>query len=60
MKLRQENRYVDAIGFSMASHFERLEDAGIVDAVFVPTVNEWDGFKSLQLNLKAIRPGQKP
>jgi single-stranded-DNA-specific exonuclease len=58
MKLRKKNQSIDAIGFSMASHFEKLGDANMVDAAFVPTVNEWEGLKSLQLNLKAIRPSK--
>jgi len=58
MKLRQKNRSIDAIGFSMAPHFEKLGTANIVDAVFIPTVNEWEGLKYLQLNLKALRPSQ--
>jgi len=58
MKLRKKNQSIDAIGFSMASHFEKLGTANIVDAVFIPTVNEWEGLKCLQLNLKALRPSQ--
>ncbi len=27
-----------------------------VDAVFTPFINEWEGARYLQLNLKAIRP----
>jgi len=58
MKLGQKNQSIDAIGFSMASHFDKLGTANIVDAVFIPTVNEWEGLKCLQLNLKALRPSQ--
>lgn len=58
MKLRKKNQSIDAIGFSMASHFEKLGTANIVDAVFIPTVNEWEGLKCLQLNLKALRASQ--
>jgi len=58
MKLRQKNRSIDAIGFSMAPDLEKLGAANIIDAVFVPAVNEWGGLKCLQLNLKAVRPSQ--
>lgn len=58
MKLGQKNQSIDAIGFSMASHFDKLGTANIVDAVFIPTVNEWEGLKCLQLNLKALRPSR--
>ena len=59
MKLRQKNRSIDAIGFSMAPHFEKLGSANIIDAVFIPAVNEWEGLKCLQLNLKALRPSKE-
>jgi len=56
MKLRQRNQSLDAIGFDMAVFFDRLEAATTVDAVFTPFVNEWEGVRCLQLNLKAFRP----
>jgi single-stranded-DNA-specific exonuclease len=59
MKLRKKNQSIDAIGFSMASHFEKLGDVNMVDAAFFPTVNEWEGLRSLQLNLKALRPSKE-
>jgi single-stranded-DNA-specific exonuclease len=42
----------------MASFFENLAVTNRVDAVFTPTVNEWEGVRSLQLNVKALRPSQ--
>jgi single-stranded-DNA-specific exonuclease len=56
MKLRQRNQSLDAIGFDMAIFFDRLDAATTVDAVFTPFVNEWEGTRCLQLNLKAVRP----
>ncbi|MEW6418810.1 MAG: DHH family phosphoesterase [Nitrospirota bacterium] len=56
MKLRQRNQSLDAIGFDMAIFFDRLEAAAMVDAVFTPFVNKWEGTRCLQLNLKAVRP----
>lgn len=58
MKLRQKNRAIDAIGFNMATSFDKLAAATTVDAVFSPHVNEWEGVRSLQLNLKALRPSR--
>ena len=58
MKLKQNNQSIDAIGFNMASFFENLAVTNIVDAVFTPTVNEWEGVRSIQLNVKALRPSQ--
>jgi single-stranded-DNA-specific exonuclease len=59
MKLRQRNQSFDAIGFDMAAILEKLEGASAVDAVFTPEINEWNGGRCLQLNLKALRPSPK-
>ncbi len=56
MMTRQKNTNIDAIGFSMGKLIEMLEGANTFDIVFTPSMNEWNGTKSLQLNLKAIRP----
>ncbi len=64
MKLRQKNHALEAIGFDMAMAYNTLlyngeNDAKVftaVDAVFTPFINEWEGARYLQLNLKAIRP----
>lgn len=52
MKLKHGAHSVDAIGFDMGS----TEVSGAVDAVFTPTLNEYNGSSYLQLSLKAIRP----
>jgi single-stranded-DNA-specific exonuclease len=54
MKLKQKSSSVDAIGFAMGSIFESLSTTSL-DAVFTPTINEWNGSKYLQLNLTAFR-----
>ncbi|MDA8091852.1 MAG: single-stranded-DNA-specific exonuclease RecJ [Nitrospiraceae bacterium] len=60
MKLREEkgqkNFPVDAIGFNMGASINLIEECQAVDAVFTPVINEWEGGKSLQLNLKGLRP----
>ncbi len=56
MKLRQRSQSLDAIGFDMGSFFERLEVSTTIDAVFTPVINEWEGSRCLQLNLRAFRP----
>jgi single-stranded-DNA-specific exonuclease len=64
MKLKQKNHALEAIGFDMAAAYNTLllngePDAALsttVDAVFTPFINEWEGARYLQLNLKAIRP----
>ncbi|MBI4691145.1 MAG: DHH family phosphoesterase [Nitrospirae bacterium] len=54
LKLKQGFQSIDAIGFDMGD--SPLPD--IVDAVFTLGVNEYNGNRYLQLNLKAIRPGK--
>ncbi|MEW6067329.1 MAG: single-stranded-DNA-specific exonuclease RecJ [Nitrospirota bacterium] len=56
MKLRQKNQSFDAIGFDMGEFLGMLDGHETVDAVFTPCVNEWEGGRCLQLNLKALRP----
>lgn len=56
MRLRQKSQSLDAIGFDMGVFFDRLEVSTTIDAVFTPFINEWEGGRFLQLNLKAFRP----
>jgi single-stranded-DNA-specific exonuclease len=58
MKVRQENASADTIGFSMGDQLELLEAPSSLDIAFVPSINEWNGGKYLQLQLKAIRQGR--
>ncbi|MBM4129253.1 MAG: hypothetical protein FJ243_03925 [Nitrospira sp.] len=53
---RQKAHSIDAIGFDMAELFEKLETSTMIDALFTPLINEWEGGRYLQLNLKAFRP----
>lgn len=55
MHLRQKGRRVDSIGFDFGGFLGTLEDSALIDAAFSPKINEWDGGRFLQLNLKAIR-----
>ena len=59
MQLRQNGRKMDSIGFDFGSMLGSVEESGMIDAAFIPTINEWDGGRYLQLNLKAIRPAEK-
>lgn len=56
MRLQSRSRVMDAIGFEMGALCETIENSLIVDAAYVATVNEWEGGKTLQLNLKGLRP----
>lgn len=59
MHLKQSGRKIDSIGFDFGSMMGTVEKNGLIDAAFVPTINEWDGARFLQLNIKAIRPAEK-
>lgn len=54
MRLKQGPHSIDAIGFDMGE--ENIPQ--VVDAVFSPTINEYNGNSYLQLNLKALRPSR--
>lgn len=58
MRLRQNRKDMDAIGFNQGDMIEEIESASSLDVAFVPGINEWNGMKNLQLNVKAIRPGK--
>jgi single-stranded-DNA-specific exonuclease len=56
MHLRQNGRSIDTIGFDFGSLLQTVESGSLFDAAFLPIINEWDGGKFMQLNLRAIRP----
>ncbi|MBI4683517.1 MAG: single-stranded-DNA-specific exonuclease RecJ [Nitrospirae bacterium] len=56
MQLKQDRINLDTIGFRMADKLTKITPVSALDIAFVPIINEWNGNKNLQLNLKAIRP----
>lgn len=54
--LRQEEVTMDAVGFNMGDIVEDIAASASIDAAFIPTINEWNGGRYLQMNLRAIRP----
>lgn len=60
MRLKQGSFSIDTIGFNMAQMGSDLLDNScqLVDAVFTPAFNDWNGERYLQLNLKAFRPSK--
>jgi single-stranded-DNA-specific exonuclease len=49
LRLRQEERYVDAIGFGI-SH-RQPEVGAVVDMVVTPELNQWQGLNQIQLKI---------
>jgi single-stranded-DNA-specific exonuclease len=56
MKLRQKSYVIDAIGFGLGQDRGHLDVSTTIDAVYTPSINEWNGRQSLQLIVKAFRP----
>ncbi len=55
MFLKENSLVLDAIGFDMGDRIDLLEDRSLVDAVYTPQINDWEGNRTLQLKLHAIR-----
>ncbi len=48
---------INCIAWNMLEKFELIMDPGQrVDLAFVPTINEWNGMRNIQLVIKDIRP----
>jgi|Deesub1362A_J573_1020465.scaffolds.fasta_scaffold06039_2 single-stranded-DNA-specific exonuclease len=56
MILRQDDIHLETIAFGMGDMMEKFTPDSLVDIAFVPAINEWNSTRSLQLNLKGIRP----
>ncbi len=56
LKLRSGSVVMDAIGFAMGDDLRVVEGTASIDAAFSPSINEWEGKRSLQMNLKGLRP----
>jgi single-stranded-DNA-specific exonuclease len=57
MFLRQNGNTISAIGFDMGE--ENILEGSLIDAAFIPAINEWEGMKTLQLQLKALRRSKR-
>jgi single-stranded-DNA-specific exonuclease len=56
MHLRQQGRGIDSIGFDLGRMLDYFGNGDIIDAAFLPVMNEWEGGRKMQLNIKAVRP----
>lgn len=55
---KQNGSTFDAIGFDMADHFEKLLLKKPLDIAYVVEENEWQGNRTIQLQLKDIKMGE--
>ena len=58
MYLKQNGKGIDSIGFDLGGMLDEVGPGAMVDAAFVPMMNEWDGGRNLQLNLKSVRESE--
>ncbi len=58
MQLSQNNHRIETIGFGMGNDLKNIGPSSTLDIAFVPGINEWNGMRSVQLQLKALRPGK--
>ncbi|MCF7843082.1 MAG: single-stranded-DNA-specific exonuclease RecJ, partial [Lentisphaeria bacterium] len=54
-KVREERQTVDAIGFGMGEHYEALIANKPIDIAYVITENEWQGRRTIQLEIKDLK-----
>jgi len=55
--IRYNGHSLNCIGWNMLNHYELIMDPSqTIDMVFVPTYNEWNGVRKIQLVVKDIRP----
>lgn len=57
-RVRQERRELRAIAFGMGDRVpELMADGGKVCLVFTPKINEWQGYRSVELEVRDFQPG---
>ena len=55
--VKQNKTPFESIGFNMVEHYEKLIQNSLIDIAYVIGENEWNGRKSIQLELKDIKLG---
>lgn len=48
--------YISGIAFKQAEHFAHIKSGNPIDIVYTISMNEWNGNKTLQLEVKDIKP----
>ncbi|MBF0590963.1 MAG: single-stranded-DNA-specific exonuclease RecJ [Nitrospirae bacterium] len=56
LRLGYNGYIIDAIGYDLGSYLQELSMHERFDVAFTPTINSYNGIKSVQLNVKAFRP----
>lgn len=58
LKLDHNGFIIDAIAYDMGDLINDIDNSKCFDAAFTPVVNEWNGNRNVQLNIKALRVSQ--
>jgi single-stranded-DNA-specific exonuclease len=51
---RKDKQVIDAIAFNQSKHYEALKHNAYIDCVYTIEMNEWNGMKKIQMNIKDI------
>ncbi len=54
-KIRQNQKIISAIGFNMSEQYGKLIKGLPLDLAYVVEVNEWQGRRTVQLNIRDIK-----
>ncbi|MBF0338914.1 MAG: single-stranded-DNA-specific exonuclease RecJ [Nitrospirae bacterium] len=56
LRLGYNGYIIDAIGYDLGGYLQELSMYERFDAAFTPTINSYNGIRSVQLNVKALKP----
>lgn len=55
MTLLKENKFLDSVGFGMGDYFNHLKEGDFINVAFGIDINDYKGYKNVQLILKDIK-----
>lgn len=59
MTLLKENKFLDAVGFGMGEYYNHLKEGDFIEVAFGLDINDYKGFKNVQLILKDVKPWEE-
>jgi single-stranded-DNA-specific exonuclease len=61
LRVRQQGRTMKAVGFGMADRLDELmSQGGQISMAFTPRLNEWQGCRTIEVEMKDFQPGPDP
>lgn len=48
-------RKIKAIGFGLSEYFQKLKPGKLIDAAFKLILNQWNGFKDLEMKIVDLK-----